>query len=127
MTNAPRIGGIYRHYQGGRYVVTALGRLEADGSQVVVYQDLDLGSVFDAARETGTALEINGALPRLDPPIDALKQARDVTFLLTSDAHQTSELQLVEFAARHAQRAQLPLSQIANGWDGERLRAWLHS
>ncbi len=87
--------------------------------------DLDLGSVFEAARETGTALEINGALPRLDPPIDALKQARDVMFLLTSDAHQTSELQLVEFAALHAQRAQLPLSQIVNGWDGERLRAWL--
>jgi DNA polymerase (family X) len=87
--------------------------------------DLDLNSVFEAARETGTALEINGALPRLDPPIDALKQARDVTFLLTSDAHQTSELQLVEFAALHAQRAQLPLSQIANGWDGEKLRSWL--
>ncbi|HKY39178.1 MAG TPA: DNA polymerase/3'-5' exonuclease PolX [Polyangiaceae bacterium] len=87
--------------------------------------DLDLGSVFEAARETGTALEINGALPRLDPPIDALKQARDVMFLLTSDAHQTSELQLVEFAALHAQRAQLPLAQIVNGWDGERLRAWL--
>jgi DNA polymerase (family 10) len=87
--------------------------------------ELDLNSVFEAARETGTALEINGALPRLDPPIDALKQARDVTFLLTSDAHQTSELQLVEFAALHAQRAQLPLSQIANGWDGEKLRSWL--
>jgi DNA polymerase (family 10) len=87
--------------------------------------DLELGSVFEAARETSTALEINGALPRLDPPIDALKQAQGVTFLLTSDAHQTSELQLVEFAALHAQRAQLPLSQIANGWDGEKLRSWL--
>ena len=87
--------------------------------------DLDLNSVFEAARETGTALEINGALPRLDPPIDALKQARDVMFLLTSDAHQTSELGLVDFAALHAQRAQLPLSQIANGWEGEKLRSWL--
>jgi DNA polymerase (family 10) len=89
--------------------------------------DLDLGSVFEAARETSTALEINGALPRLDPPLDALRQARDVAFLLTSDAHQTSELQLVEFAALHAQRAQLPLSQVKNGQDGEQLRAWLTS
>ena len=48
-------------------------------------------------------------------------------FLLTSDAHQTSELQLVEFAALHAQRAQLPLSQVKNGQDGEQLRAWLTS
>jgi DNA polymerase (family 10) len=87
--------------------------------------DLDLGSVFEAARDTGTALEINGALPRLDPPLDVLRQARDVTFLLTSDAHQTSELALVDFAALHAQRAQLPLAQIANGWEGTKLRAWL--
>jgi histidinol phosphatase-like PHP family hydrolase len=64
-------------------------------------------------------------LPRLDPPIDALKQARDVAFLLTSDAHQTSELELVDFAALHALRAQLPLSQVKNAGDAERLRAWL--
>jgi DNA polymerase (family 10) len=87
--------------------------------------ELELGAVLEAARETGTALEINGALPRLDPPLDVLRQAQGVTFLLTSDAHQVSELQLVEFAALHAQRAQLPLSQVANGWEGQRLRAWL--
>lgn len=89
--------------------------------------DLDLGSVFDTARETGTALEINGALPRLDPAADALRlaQARGVTFLLTSDAHQTSELQLTDFAALHAHRAQLSPARIANSWSGERLRAWI--
>lgn len=88
--------------------------------------DLDLPVVFDTARETGVALEINGALPRLDPAIDALRlaQSKGVMFLLTSDAHQVSELALTEFAALHAQRARLPLEQVANSWSSERLRAW---
>ncbi|HYJ08039.1 MAG TPA: DNA polymerase/3'-5' exonuclease PolX [Polyangiaceae bacterium] len=91
--------------------------------------DLDLPAVFDTARETGTALEINGALPRLDPAIDALRlaQAKGVMFLLTSDAHQVSELALADFAALHAQRARLPLAQVANSWSGEKLRAWASS
>jgi DNA polymerase (family 10) len=91
--------------------------------------DLDLAAVCSAARDTKTALEINGALPRLDPAIDVLRvgQAHDVTFLLTSDAHQVSELSLVDFAALHAHRAQLPPAQVANAWEGERLRSWLDS
>ena len=56
--------------------------------------ELDLDAVFAAAEATGTALEVNGALPRLDLSVEALRRARerDVTFVLTSDAH-------------HAQRA----------------------
>ena len=51
--------------------------------------ELDLDAVFAAAEETGTALEVNGSLPRLDLSVDALRraQSRDVTFVLTSDAH----------------------------------------
>jgi DNA polymerase (family 10) len=88
--------------------------------------DLDLPAVLEAARDTQTALEINGALPRLDPALDALKQGASlcVTFLLTSDAHHTQELALSDFAARHAQRARLPRELVANTWTTERLRAW---
>jgi DNA polymerase (family 10) len=89
--------------------------------------ELDLPAVFEAARQTETALEINGALPRLDPAGDVLRLARQhgVTFLLTSDAHHTSELGLIGFAARHARRARLESSHVANCWSAERLRAWL--
>ena len=88
---------------------------------------LDLPAVFEAARQTNTALEINGALPRLDPAGDVLRlaAAHDVRFLLTSDAHQTSELALVDFAARHAWRARLDAEQVANCWAPQRLRQWL--
>jgi DNA polymerase (family 10) len=89
--------------------------------------ELDLAEVCDTARETDTVLEINGALPRLDPAGDVLRlgASKGVMFLLTSDAHQVSELALTDFAALHAQRARLPLSHIANSWDAQRLSAWV--
>jgi DNA polymerase (family 10) len=88
--------------------------------------ELDLDAVFEAAAATGTALEINGALPRLDLSVETLRRAgsRDVTFVLTSDAHHARELERVEHAARNAERAWTPPERIANAWPAERLVAW---
>jgi DNA polymerase (family X) len=88
--------------------------------------DLDLDAVFDAAEETGTALEVNGALPRLDMSVEALRRARgrDLTFLLTSDAHEAGELQRVVFAALNAERAWVGPERVANAWEPHRLLAW---
>lgn len=88
--------------------------------------ELDLDAIFAAAEETGTALEINGSLPRLDVSVEGLRRARDraVTFVLTSDAHHASELDRVRYAARNAQKAWLEPERIANAWSRERLLAW---
>jgi DNA polymerase (family X) len=88
--------------------------------------DLDLDAIFETAAQTGTALEVNGALPRLDLSVDALRQARErnVTFMLTSDAHQVSELDRVRYAALNAERAWIEPRQIANAWSPEQLIAW---
>jgi DNA polymerase (family 10) len=88
--------------------------------------DLDLDAVFAAAEATSTALEVNGALPRLDLSAEALRRARDrdVTFVLTSDAHHARELDRVENAARNAERAWIEPARIANSWPADRLRAW---
>jgi DNA polymerase (family 10) len=88
--------------------------------------DLDLDAIFAAAEETGTALEINGALPRLDMSVDALRRARErnVTFVLTSDAHEAGELDRVRFAALNAERAWIGPERVANAWSPERLLAW---
>jgi DNA polymerase (family 10) len=88
--------------------------------------DLDLDEIFAAAEATGTALEVNGSLPRLDLSVDALRRARarDVTFVLTSDAHHARELDRVNFAARNAERAWTPPERVANTWPAERLTAW---
>ena len=89
--------------------------------------DLDLDAIFDAAEETATALEINGALPRLDMSVEALRRARgrDVTFVLTSDAHHADELGRIHHAAQNAERAWIAPERVANATTAERLLAWL--
>lgn len=88
--------------------------------------DLNLEAIFDAAQATGTALELNGALPRLDLSAEALRRARgrDLTFVLTSDAHHVDELDNVRYAALTAGRAWLDSDRIANTWSPEKLLAW---
>jgi DNA polymerase (family 10) len=88
--------------------------------------DLDLDAVFEAAEATGTALEVNGGLPRLDLSVEALRRGRgrEVTYVLTSDAHHASELGRVRFAAGNAERAWLDRERVANVWPAERLLAW---
>ncbi|AKU97663.1 DNA polymerase X family [Labilithrix luteola] len=88
--------------------------------------ELDLDAIFSAAEKTGTALEINGALPRLDMSVEALRQcrARKVTLVLTSDAHHHDELDRVDNAVRNAERAWIDPDRIANAGTPERLLAW---
>jgi DNA polymerase (family 10) len=90
--------------------------------------DIDIDAIAAAAEETNTALEVNGALPRLDLSVENLRRAkqRNVTFMLTSDAHHTTELDRVEHAARNAERAWVDPDRIANAWAPERLVEWLN-
>jgi DNA polymerase (family X) len=88
--------------------------------------DLDLDAIAAAAVETDTALEINGALPRLDLSVEALRRTRGrgVTYVLTSDAHRAEELDRVRFAALNAARAWVTAETVANTWSPERLLDW---
>ena len=88
--------------------------------------DLDYDAIFAAAEATGTALEVNGGLPRLDLSVEALRRARgrNVTFVLDSDAHEVGELERVRYATLNAERAGVDPERVANAWDGDRLRAW---
>ena len=133
------LASVHDHFEQGRAaqthrIVTAMrdpsvrmiGHLSARmiGGRPAI--DLDLDEVLAAAETTGTALEVNGALPRLDLSVDALRRARgrDVTLVLTSDAHHARELDRVHFAVQNAERAWIERDQVANAWPAERLRAW---
>jgi DNA polymerase (family 10) len=89
--------------------------------------DLDIDAIAAAAEETGTALEVNGALPRLDMSVEALRRARgrDVTFLFTSDAHKAEELERVRYASLNAERAWVDPARVANTWAPDRLLKWI--
>jgi len=69
--------------------------------------DVDLDLVFEVARETGVALEINGLPDRLDlsseHAADAL--ANGVTLVAASDAHSVAGLASLELAVATARRA----------------------
>jgi len=89
--------------------------------------EVDFDAILDAAEATGTALEVNGALPRLDLSVDLLHRARqrNVRFMLTSDAHHADELARVGFASLNVERAWVDPARVLNAGDPEKLKAWL--
>ena len=91
--------------------------------------DLDYDAIVEAAAQTGTALEVNGALPRLDLSEEALRRAakHDVKLLFTSDAHHVDELGNVAHAATYAARAWVDPARVLNTGDPARLLEWLKS
>jgi DNA polymerase (family 10) len=73
--------------------------------------------VFEAAIDTGTALEINGHLHRLDVPSDLLIQARDMDdlrFVISTDSHHTSEFDNVRWGVGNARRGWVERGKVIN-------------
>jgi DNA polymerase (family X) len=91
--------------------------------------EFDMSTIYAEAVATGTALEVNGALPRLDVTGDAIRGAKGtaVTFVLTSDAHHVSELENVRHAATHAERAWINAGNVINVGSADRMLAWAQS
>ncbi|MDJ0848402.1 MAG: DNA polymerase/3'-5' exonuclease PolX [Myxococcota bacterium] len=89
--------------------------------------EFDVEAVLRAAAETGTAIEINSALPRLDASWEVLRKARDlpVTFVVSSDAHHTDELTRLQWGAKQAQRGWVDPERVANTWPAERFLGWV--
>ena len=90
--------------------------------------DLDIGVVLEAAGATGTAIEINCHLDRLDAPSEILRMARDmpdVRFVVSTDAHHTSELANVRWGARLARRGFVDRRRVVNTWPRDRFLGWV--
>ncbi len=91
--------------------------------------ELDVDAVLQKAEETGTAIEINAALPRLDASSEILFRARgrDITFVISSDTHHAREFARMEGGVQHATRGWVNPSRIANLWPRDRFMEWLRS
>ncbi len=87
--------------------------------------DLDIPAVLDAAEMTGTAIEINSNLDRLDATAEVLLQARgrQVNFVISSDAHHSDELDQTAWGILQAQRGRVIRDRIANTWPLDRFLA----
>ena len=88
--------------------------------------ELDVDAILAAAERTGTAIEINGSLNRLDADADLLRRARgrQVTIVVNSDAHHQREFDRLRWGALHAQRGWVDRERIANTWPANRFLAW---
>ncbi len=107
--------------------VTAIGHLTGRMLGKRPGIDLDLEAVLDAAAETGTGIEINASLRRLDAPVEVIREGarRGVTFVISTDAHAVAELDRARFGVAQARRAGLDRSAIANTWPVDRFTTWV--
>lgn len=89
--------------------------------------DLDMRRVFRAARETGTALEINSGPDRLDLKAEHVQEALDegVKLVISSDSHSVSGLAMLEYGVITARRGGARASEILNTLELDQLLARL--
>jgi DNA polymerase (family X) len=107
--------------------VTAIGHLTGRKLGTRPGIELDIEQVLDAAADTGTAIEINAALARLDAPATVIREGarRGVTFVISTDAHAIDELDRARYGIAQARRGRLDKARIANTWDVTRFEAWI--
>ena len=88
----------------------------------------DGDAVFAAAAATGTALEINSHLHRLDLSALYLRRAvetSDVTFAISTDAHHTSAYSNVDWGVAQARKGWVPLERVVNALDTPIFLEWV--
>jgi len=89
--------------------------------------DLDIDAVIDAARVTGTALEINAFPERLDLGDAHVRLARErgACFAINTDAHRADHLRTMEYGVGVARRGWVEAPSVINTWPLPRLLAFL--
>ena len=82
--------------------------------------------VFEAAAESGVAIEIDGDPSRQDIDFALAQRAirAGCLFALDSDAHSSRELEYAETAVAHARLAAIPKAQVINTWEVDKLLVW---
>lgn len=91
--------------------------------------EIDVDVVLDALVSHDVALEINGALQRLDAASDVVRQAvaKGVKLVINTDSHHTSDLGRMEYGVLTAQRGWAPRDLVINTWEPARFFEWLGS
>ena len=78
--------------------------------------DLDVDAVLEGLAVTGVALEINGALDRLDATTEVSRRAMSVgvDFMIDTDSHHVSDLRRMDYGVLYAQRAWVTTERVIN-------------
>ena len=88
--------------------------------------ELDIEPMLDALVANDVALEINGALQRLDAASDVVRRAVDksVKLVINTDSHHVSELGRMEYGVLTAQRGWAPRELVVNSWPRNKFMRW---
>lgn len=89
--------------------------------------ELDIGSVLEGLSKTGVALEVNGALDRLDATAEVIRRAtrEGVTLTISTDSHHISDLTRMEYGVEWARRGWAPRASVANTKPVHELEDWI--
>jgi DNA polymerase (family X) len=91
--------------------------------------ELDIDVVLEALEVTGVALEINGALDRLDATSEVARaaMARGVDVMIDTDSHHTSEWVRMGYGVAHAQRGWVTGDRVINTRPVAEFMVWVGS
>jgi DNA polymerase (family 10) len=89
--------------------------------------DLDMDAIFQAAAESGVALEINAHPSRLDLDDAFDRRAKDLGVLISinTDAHVEDGFDVLPYGIATARRAWLEPKDVINTWTADKLQKWL--
>lgn len=89
--------------------------------------EIDWELVFQAAKESGAAIEINAHPSRLDLNETRCKKARDmgIPIMINTDAHSPDQMELMEYGVSTARRGWLRKEDVLNTLPTDEIRRWL--
>lgn len=91
--------------------------------------ELDVDVIVEALALTGVALEINGALDRLDATTEVTRKALagGVNFVIDTDSHHTRDLVRMDYGVQYAQRAWVTSDRVINTKSQDDFLVWMNA
>jgi len=88
--------------------------------------ELDIASVLEGLAVTGVALEINGALDRLDATTEVARLAmgQGVDVVIDTDSHHVSDLRRMDYGVLYSQRAWVTKDRVVNTKGADDFLSW---
>ncbi|MBL8063895.1 MAG: DNA polymerase/3'-5' exonuclease PolX [Anaerolineales bacterium] len=89
--------------------------------------DLDMEVIFQAAAESGVAMEINAHPSRLDLDDALARRAKDlgIPISINTDAHSEGDYDMLHYGVAIGRRAWLEPKDVINTWTAKKLTDWL--
>jgi DNA polymerase (family 10) len=89
--------------------------------------ELDIDAVLEGLAITGVALEINGALDRLDASAEVTRLAmtRNVDFVIDTDSHHVGDLVRMNYGVEYARRGWVTTDRVVNARSVDDFMTWV--